>query len=189
MRKLFVAILVVISAAAAANAQRPAPRRSLDSLDLLTVDRPARYNTGPAVYVDLETYQFLGRIIELARTIESTHRETIIEKKTPAERAEFYPQIGSKTLVLLRSMVIAQKAKEMPDPVCDLLTEDFEVLQNVARVIGAINLKQEAKVSKEIGELAQKFGVTGTAENSQSEVLIATMLKRVVEDLARIKVG
>lgn len=189
MRTLLVAILVVISTAAAVSAQRPAPRRSLDSLDLLTIDRPARSNTGPTVYVDLETYQFLGRIIELARTIESTHRETMIEKKTPANRAEFYPQIGSKTLVLLRSMMIAEKAREFPEPVCDLMTEDFEILQNVARVIGAINLKQEARVSKEIGELADKFGVTATDQSTRSELVIAAMLKRIVDDFARIKVA
>ena len=193
LQKLIVALFaVLISLSGQADAQAPANSRpTLDSFDLVTVNRaPAK--AVRTIHVTQDIYKVLGPLMDLSRRLESDYRTTVIEKQRTVKSAEYLDWLSVKTLSVYRSMLIVKELDNVPDEVCDLLTNDHELILNIARVIGALRMNARNEVKKEIDALIAKYDVPTSQTRldgstiTDIELLVDAMFRRLNADFARV---
>jgi len=182
---------IVLCFCVSSFAQSSTSRPSLDSFDLLTVNRPSAKSALP-VFVDQETFKVLTPLMDLSRQLESDYRAAIIEKKRTVRQAEYLDWLNVKTMSVYRSMLIVKELKDVPDEVCDLFTNDHELVLNIARVIGTMRFDARNQVRKEIDALIAKYNVPSSQTRldgsviTDIELLVDAMFRRLNADFARI---
>jgi hypothetical protein len=130
--------------------------------------------------------------MDLSRQLESDYRAAIIEKKRTVRQAEYLDWLNVKTMSVYRSMLIVKELKDVPDEVCDLFTNDHELVLNIARVIGTMRFDARNQVRKEIDALIAKYNVPSSQTRldgsviTDIELLVDAMFRRLNADFARI---
>ena len=193
MNHIVGSIAVVLLLAFGAYGQATAkPRRSLDSMDLLTV-RPSAVQTPKrrSVPVDADVYKVLQPLIKYAAEAERQYRASMIDAvAAPADRKASVELAAKRITAIYRSMVLLQSTDGIAQEVRERLAADFSHIAETGAVTALVLAGDDASFPKEVDAQKVKFGITGPSRRldgsavSERELLLAAMLKRVAEDLS-----
>jgi hypothetical protein len=134
-------------------------------------------------------------LTKLSRELEQTYRETILERTRTADRETYLETLTRKSASIYRSMLIIDKLDDIPEEVCDLLTENHQLINDIGRVITLLRLGDDRSFPQEVGALMDKFNVPPSEMRPDGsvvtgrELLVAAMFRRLNSEFGRIKLA
>lgn len=184
--KYAVLVTLLFLTVSTAFAQQPATRRGLDQIDLLSMPRSTQASdAGPAVNVDLDTFQLLEPLVRYCREMERDYKTTVIDGNKALTAETFSEVFNRKAEAVQRSLFLIGKIKEMPPQVAALLQETDQYGRDLALI--AVSLYEESgKPEGDVARVSRKYGM---GDQPDKKLLVAAILRRLNANFARVKVA